>query len=100
VASYILIPGSDADLPIPRNAGAETIASPAHRGPGNWVGAASVLVRDGVHYVAYRNRRPVDDGRGGDVIVARVAAGGETAELCRIDKAAMNRSDRSSDLRW
>jgi hypothetical protein len=101
VATSILIPGSGsdgtvtpdiarADLPIPRNAGAETIAVPARRGPGNWVGAASVLVHDGVHYVAYRNRRPVDDGRGGDVIVARVAATGEADELCRIDKTAMN----------
>jgi hypothetical protein len=53
------------------------------------VGAPSALVHDGVHYLAYRRRRPVDDGRGGDVIVARVAADGVTTELCRIDKAAM-----------
>jgi len=77
-------------LPIPRNAGAETIAAPLDRGPGHWVGAASALVRDGVHHVAYRTRRPVDDGRGGDVIVARVGDGGEPIELCRIDKASMD----------
>ncbi len=81
---------SPADLPIPRNTGAETIVVPARRGPGNWVGAASVLVRDGIHYVAYRNRRPVDDGRGGDVIVARLTGTGEPEELCRVDKTAMN----------
>ena len=79
-----------ANLPIPRNAGAETIAVPAERGPGHWVGAASVLVRGGVHYVAYRNRRPVDDGRGGDVIVGQVGPGGTLTELCRIDKRAMD----------
>ena len=79
-----------AGLPIPRNAGAETIAMPSERGPGHWVGAPSALVRDGVHYIAYRSRRPVDDGRGGDVIVARVAAGGATTELCRIDKMSMD----------
>ncbi len=79
-----------ADLPIPRRDGAETIATPADRGPGNWVGAASVLVLDGVHHLAYRNRRPVDDGRGGDVIVARLGGDGSRTELCRIDKASMD----------
>lgn len=79
-----------ADLPIPRHGGAETIAAPADRGPGNWVGAPSVLVLDGVHYLAYRNRRPVDDGRGGDVIVARLGSDGSRTELCRIDKASMD----------
>jgi hypothetical protein len=78
------------DLPIPRHSGAETIAVPADRGPGQWVGAASVLVRDGVHYLAYRTRRPVDDGRGGDVIVARLGSDGSLTELCRIDKASMD----------
>jgi hypothetical protein len=80
----------DGPLPIPRNADAETIAVPTERGPGQWVGAPSAVVVDGVHYVAYRRRRPVDDGRGGDVIVARVAAGGVITELCRIDKLAMD----------
>src|SRR5580692_3012805 len=78
------------DLPIPRNAGAQTIAVPEDRGPGHWVGAPSALVHDGVHYVAYRRRRPVDDGRGGDVIVARVAADGVPTEVARIDKASMD----------
>jgi hypothetical protein len=32
----------------------------------------------------------VDDGRGGDVIVARVGARGELTELCRIDKVSMD----------
>jgi len=47
-------------------------------------------VLDGVHYLAYRSRRPVDDGRGGDVIVARLGSDGSLTELCRIDKAAMD----------
>ena len=78
------------DLPIPRNAGAETIAVPSQRGPGHWAGAPSGLVHDGIHYVAYRSRQPVEDGRGGGVIVAQVARGGRTTELCRIDKASMD----------
>ena len=65
-------------LPVPRHIGAQTIAVPDDRGPGHWVGAPSALVHNGVHYLAYRRRRPVDDGRGGDVIVARVAADGVT----------------------
>ena len=77
-------------LPIPRNVDAQTIAVPEERGPGHWVGAPSAVVHGGVHYLAYRRRRPVDDGRGGDVIVARVADDGGTAELARIDKAAMD----------
>jgi hypothetical protein len=79
-----------AGLPVPRNVGAQTIAVPDDRGPGHWVGAPSALVHDGVHYVAYRQRRPVDDGRGGDVIVARVSGDGTLTELCRIDKASMD----------
>jgi hypothetical protein len=79
-----------AGLPIPRNIEAETIAVPANRGPGHWVGAPSALVHDGAHYVAYRRRRPVDDGRGGDVIVAQVSGDGTLTELCRIDKASMD----------
>jgi hypothetical protein len=79
-----------AGVPVPRLVDAQTIAVPRERGPGNWVGAPSALVLDGVHYLAYRRRRPVDDGRGGDVIVASVARDGATTELCRIDKALMD----------
>ena len=77
-------------LPIPRNVDAETVAVPADRGPGHWVGAPSALVQGGVHYIAFRSRRPVDDGRGGDVVVASVGAGGAPTELCRIDKTSMD----------
>ena len=77
-------------LPIPRNADAQTIAVPPARGPGYWVGAPSAIAVRGEHYLAYRSRRPIDDGRGGDVIVARVAPDGGLTELCRIDKGSMD----------
>jgi len=77
-------------LPIPRDADAQTIAVPSARGPGYWVGAPSAIVHRGEHYLAFRNRRPVDDGRGGDVIVARVAPDSSLTEVCRIDKASMD----------
>ena len=83
-------PPDVASLPVPRHIDAQTIAVPDDRGPGHWVGAPTALVHNGVHYLAYRRRRPVDDGRGGDVIVARVAADGVPTDLCRIDKASMD----------
>jgi hypothetical protein len=39
--------------------------------PGNWSGAASAVLVDGVHWLAYRVRRPVSEGRGVSVVVAR-----------------------------
>jgi hypothetical protein len=46
------------------------VAAPAD-GPGNWAGAASALVHDGVFWLAWRVRRPVTDGRGVAVVVGR-----------------------------
>ncbi|HEY5846001.1 MAG TPA: hypothetical protein VIT42_04330 [Microlunatus sp.] len=44
-------------------------------GAGNWAGAASVALHDGVFWMAYRVRRPIMAGRGVSVIVARSADG-------------------------
>lgn len=46
------------------------VSAPAS-GPGNWAGAASATVVDGWVYLAYRLRRPVSEGRGVSVVVAR-----------------------------
>jgi hypothetical protein len=40
-------------------------------GPGNWSGAASAVLVDGVYWLTYRVRRPLDEGRGVSVVVAR-----------------------------
>lgn len=40
-------------------------------GAGNWAGAASAVLVDGVFWLAWRVRRPLTDGRGVSVIVAR-----------------------------
>ncbi|GAB3776492.1 hypothetical protein FB382_000012 [Nocardioides ginsengisegetis] len=40
-------------------------------GPGNWSGAASALLVDGTFWLTYRVRRPLTDGRGVTVVVAR-----------------------------
>src|SRR3954454_7289242 len=39
--------------------------------PGNWSGAASATLVDGVYWLAYRVRRPIREGRGVSVVVAR-----------------------------
>lgn len=39
--------------------------------PGNWSGAASALLDEGVYWLTYRVRRPLREGRGVSVVVAR-----------------------------
>ena len=48
-------------------------------GPGNWSGAASAVLVDGVFWLTWRVRRPLTDGRGVAVVVAR-SEDGETFE--------------------
>jgi hypothetical protein len=64
----------------------------AAHGTGNWIGAASALVHDGHIYLAYRDRHPVDMGRGNRAYVARspVDNGVHFDTLCVIDKADMD----------
>jgi hypothetical protein len=40
-------------------------------GPGNWSGAASAVLVDGVFWLTYRVRRPLSEGRGVAVVVSR-----------------------------
>ena len=44
-------------------------------GPGNWAGAASAVLVDGVTWLTWRVRRPLTDGRGVSVVVARSTDG-------------------------
>ena len=49
-----------------------TVVVPAPgTGPGNWSGAASAVLEDGVYWLTYRVRRPLAEGRGVSVVVAR-----------------------------
>ena len=49
-----------------------TVVVPAPgAGPGNWSGAASAVLDDGVFWLTYRVRRPLAEGRGVAVVVAR-----------------------------
>lgn len=68
-----------------------TVVVPAPgSGPGNWSGAASVVVHDDAVYLTWRSRRPLGEGRGVSVIVARSTDGVTFEEVCRIDRNAFD----------
>ncbi|HZJ03874.1 MAG TPA: hypothetical protein VFD59_00195 [Nocardioidaceae bacterium] len=53
-------------------------------GPGNWAGAASAVLVDGVTYLAYRLRRPLVQGRGLATAVARSIDGVTFELVCEV----------------
>jgi len=63
--------GVSAPVPIPRFHGSQVVVAAPGPGPGNWAGAPSALLVDHAMYLAYRIRRPANQGRGVDVVVAR-----------------------------
>jgi hypothetical protein len=63
------------DLPVPRFDDSVVVIPAPDTGPGNWAGAPSALCHDGVYWLAYRIRRPLNAGRGVTTIVARSADG-------------------------
>jgi len=62
-------------LPLPAFEGAEVVVEAPGSGPGNWAGAASATLVDGDFLLTYRVRRPLAEGRGVSVVVARSADG-------------------------
>jgi len=76
---------------LPRWENSELVLHTAH-GTGNWIGAASALIHGGYIYLAYRDRHPVDKGRGNRAYVARspVHDGINFDTLCVIDKEDMD----------
>ena len=56
---------------LPSYDGAELVVPAPGDGPGNWAGAASAVLVDGVYWLTWRNRRPLSVGRGVTVDVAR-----------------------------
>jgi hypothetical protein len=58
--------------PLPSHDDAVRVVVPApDAGPGNWSGAASAVLVDGTFWLTYRVRRPLTEGRGVAVVVAR-----------------------------
>ncbi|MBB6628388.1 hypothetical protein H5V45_13760 [Nocardioides sp. KIGAM211] len=61
--------------PVPTSDGAEVVVLAPGDGPGNWAGAASAVLVDGTYWLTYRVRRPLTEGRGVTVVVARSSDG-------------------------
>jgi hypothetical protein len=59
------------------------IAAPGH-GDGFWAGAPSAVLADDMIYLAYRLRRPVNEGRGYANVVARSVDGVRFETLCTL----------------
>jgi hypothetical protein len=57
--------------PIPTYEDPQVVEPAPGDGPGNWAGAASAVLVDGTFWLTYRVRRPLTDGRGVAVVVAR-----------------------------
>lgn len=58
-------------LPLPTYDDSQVVVPAPAAGPGNWSGAASAVLHDGVFWLTYRVRRPLTEGRGVTVVVAR-----------------------------
>ena len=57
-------------------------------GDGNWAGAASAVLHEGVFWLTYRVRRPLAAGRGVSVVVARSADGVSFQTVCEVHRGA------------
>ena len=57
--------------PLPSYDDATVVVPAPGDGPGNWAGAASAVLVDGTYWLTWRVRRPLKDGRGVSVVVAR-----------------------------
>ncbi|MGZ4457514.1 MAG: hypothetical protein ACXVW2_02150 [Nocardioidaceae bacterium] len=82
---------SSPGLPVPRYDDAHVVVGAPGAGPGNWAGAASATLDGATIYLAYRLRRPIGDGRGVSVVVARSSDGltfEKVAEVFRDDFGA------------
>jgi hypothetical protein len=75
---------------LPRIMGSEVAVAAPGEGPGYWVGASSAVEHDGVMYLAYRLRYPVELGRGQGVVLARSEDGVKFREIGRIEKDVMD----------
>jgi len=75
-------------LAIPSYVDAEVVVPAPATGPGNWAGAASAVLVDGVFWLSYRLRRPLDEGRGVSVVVARSDDGVQFQPVAEVHRDA------------
>ena len=73
-------------LPIPRWVDAAVAIAAPGVGSGNWAGAPSALLVDGVYHLAYRVRAPLGHGRGLATVVARSVDGVRFEPVAEVTK--------------
>jgi hypothetical protein len=74
--------------PLPSYDDTEVVVAAPGAGPGNWSGAASAVLVDGTHWLTYRVRRPVSDGRGVAVVVASSPDGVRFTTVAEVQREA------------
>ena len=94
-------------FPLPSLDRSRVIVEPPEGGAGNWAGAPSACLVDGVVHLAYRMRAPVGKGRGYAVVVARAIDGERLETLCVIESRQLDAESlerpallRTPDGRW
>ena len=73
---------------LPTYDDAEVVVPAPDAGPGNWAGAASAVLVDGTFWLTYRMRRPLTDGRGVAVVVARSRDGVRFEPVAEVPREA------------
>ena len=99
-----------ADVSLPRFDSAVVVVPAPDHGPGNWAGSPSAVLVDGVFWLAYRVRRPVEAGRGVSVVVARSYDGVTFTSVTEVnrqhfatasfERAALVTTGDGPDKRW
>jgi hypothetical protein len=74
--------------PIPSYDDVQVVVPAPDTGPGNWSGAASAVLVDGTFWLTYRVRRPLTEGRGVTVVVARSSDGIEFEQVAEVHRDA------------
>lgn len=72
--------------PLPSPEDLEVVVPAPGAGPGNWAGAASAVLVDGVFWLTYRVRRPLEAGRGVSVVVARSSDGVQFSHVAKVGR--------------
>src|SRR3954471_14291361 len=75
-------------LPLPSYDDVQVVVPAPGAGPGNWAGAASAVLVDGTFWLTYRVRRPLTEGRGVAVVVARSADGVTFEQVAEVNREA------------
>jgi hypothetical protein len=76
--------------PVPSyDEGVRVVVPAPDAGPGNWAGAASAVLVDGTFWLTYRVRRPLTEGRGVSVVVARSADGVTFEPVAEVHREAL-----------